>query len=257
MTSTLHSGRSPMSIVSFLSWECSDQASEGMLVPLSCPALCRASTSFSLNWKKQDVDGRVKPGHDETGVVSAHGTHQARLLSGPFGPKKGPGDWRWTSHSPTGSGPEGSSPNEVRIGSLVSLLPVFSSESRKTGDPVLRWILFPLFRKPASRDNQSCGSIDDRRWRSLNAPQRFRQHPSRRLRPRRPARGRQALSRVGAKISPLQFRRSDRPRRHGPYPFERLRNRQDPASLDSDRGARRRQNHHCADSRPRAELRTA
>jgi hypothetical protein len=28
----------------------------------SCPALCRASTPFSL--KKQDVDGRVKPGHD-------------------------------------------------------------------------------------------------------------------------------------------------------------------------------------------------
>ncbi|MEH2524967.1 hypothetical protein V1288_002876 [Bradyrhizobium sp. AZCC 2176] len=22
---------------------------------------------FALNWKKQDVDGRVKPGHDETG----------------------------------------------------------------------------------------------------------------------------------------------------------------------------------------------
>jgi hypothetical protein len=42
---------------------------------------------FALNWKKQDVDGRVKPGHDETGVVSARGTHQARLLSGPFGPK--------------------------------------------------------------------------------------------------------------------------------------------------------------------------
>ena len=23
---------------------------------------------FELNWKKQDVDGRVKPGHDEMGV---------------------------------------------------------------------------------------------------------------------------------------------------------------------------------------------
>src|SRR5438445_4413377 len=32
-----------------------------------------------------------------------------------------PGGWRWTSHSPTGSGPEGSSPNELRFGSLVSL----------------------------------------------------------------------------------------------------------------------------------------
>src|SRR2546430_14088325 len=98
------------------------------------------------------------------------GHRRPSLLSGPFGPKWGRGDWRGTSHSPTGSGPEGSSPNEVRIGSLVSLLPVFSSESRKMGDPVLRWILFMLFRKPASRDNQSCGSIDDRRWRSLNAP---------------------------------------------------------------------------------------
>src|SRR5260370_41445376 len=56
-----------------------------------------------------------------------------RLLPGGFGPKWGPGDWRWTSHSPTGAGPEGSSPNEVRIGSLVSLLPVFSSESRQDG----------------------------------------------------------------------------------------------------------------------------
>src|SRR2546430_5618612 len=82
------------------------------------------------------------------------GHRRPSLLSGPFGPKWGRGDWRGTSHSPTGSGPEGSSPNEVRIGSLVSLLPVFSSESRKMGDPVLRSILFLLFRKPASRDNQ-------------------------------------------------------------------------------------------------------
>jgi hypothetical protein len=34
----------------------------------SCPALCRASTSFFAGaWiqQSQDVDGRVKPGHDE------------------------------------------------------------------------------------------------------------------------------------------------------------------------------------------------
>src|SRR6266436_5031065 len=36
---------------------------------------------------------------------------------------RGPGGWRWTGHSPTGSGPEGSSPNELRFGSLVNLLP--------------------------------------------------------------------------------------------------------------------------------------
>src|SRR5215472_2865566 len=61
MTSTRQSGRSPMSIVSFLSSGCSDQADSGMR-PLelflyrrrpwgrkqhpSCPALCRLSTSF-------------------------------------------------------------------------------------------------------------------------------------------------------------------------------------------------------------------
>src|ERR1700748_3033608 len=58
-----------------------------------------------------------------------------RLLSGPFGAKERRGEWGGRSHSPTGSGPEGSSPNEVRIGSLVSLLLVFClffcpSESR-------------------------------------------------------------------------------------------------------------------------------
>ncbi len=37
------------------------------------------------------------------------------------------GGWRWTSHSPTGSGPEGSSPNEFRFGSLVSLPPAAQS----------------------------------------------------------------------------------------------------------------------------------
>src|SRR4026207_2542113 len=31
------------------------------------------------------------------------------------------GGWWWTSHSPTGSGPEGSSPNELRHGSRASL----------------------------------------------------------------------------------------------------------------------------------------
>ena len=69
--------------------------------------------------------------------------------------------------------------------------------------------------------------------------------------------GRQALSRAGAQIPPLQFRRSDRPGGHGPHRFQRVRNRPDSAGLDSDRRARRRQNHHGADSRPRAELRTA
>jgi len=37
----------------------------------SCPALCRASTSSVLSFKK-DVDGRDKPGHDESGNSSAY-----------------------------------------------------------------------------------------------------------------------------------------------------------------------------------------
>src|SRR6266545_2647762 len=46
------------------------------------------------------------------------------------------GGWRWTSHSPTGSGPEGSSPNELRFGSLVSLPPIHSHFSVMRGlDP--------------------------------------------------------------------------------------------------------------------------
>src|SRR3954449_1571833 len=83
---------------------------------------------------------------------------QPRLLSGAFGPKQGPGDWRWTSHSPTGSGPEGSSPNEVRIGSLVSLLPVFA-ENRARSASILRLIPFPSASR--LRETTKCGSIDD------------------------------------------------------------------------------------------------
>src|SRR5262249_39750110 len=45
----------------------------------------------------------------------------APLAFRPGWPDIGVGGWRWTSHSPTGSGPEGSSPNELRFGSLVSL----------------------------------------------------------------------------------------------------------------------------------------
>jgi len=37
--------------------------------------------------KKQTVDGRVKPGHDEMGGIQPAGAVEARLLSGLFGPK--------------------------------------------------------------------------------------------------------------------------------------------------------------------------
>src|SRR5947209_8231170 len=41
-----------------------------ILAIASCPALCRASTSCFLRWCNKDVDGRVKPGHDEGTVLT-------------------------------------------------------------------------------------------------------------------------------------------------------------------------------------------
>src|ERR1043165_5075603 len=37
----------------------------GLRIRWSCPALCRASTSFLLTPGKQDMDGRGKPGDDD------------------------------------------------------------------------------------------------------------------------------------------------------------------------------------------------
>ena len=138
--------------------------------------------------------------------------------------------------------------------SSVSYL--FSSDSRKERLAPVCSMTFPLFRKPASRDIK-CGSIDDRRWRARNALKCSGRWSSGRFRARRPAGGRQALSGAGAEIPAVQFRGPDRPGRRGPYRFERVRNRENSAGLDSDRGARGRENHHGPDSGPRAQLRTA
>src|ERR1700745_3648117 len=58
-----------------------------------------------------------------------------RLLSAGLAQKEGRGDGGWGSHSPTGSGPEGSSPNEVRIGSLVSLLLISRANRARQSGP--------------------------------------------------------------------------------------------------------------------------
>jgi hypothetical protein len=56
---------------------------KSFLAVSSCPALCRASTSY-LRCSKKDVDGRVKPGHDEKRVGVRDGAKSvgvnARLL---------------------------------------------------------------------------------------------------------------------------------------------------------------------------------
>src|SRR5262245_31497904 len=49
MTSTLDSGRSPMSMVSFLSWGCSDQAESGIVLPegIATLSFLRASPALT------------------------------------------------------------------------------------------------------------------------------------------------------------------------------------------------------------------
>ena len=82
-----------MSMVSFWSWECSDQVEVRGHVPyyLRFSSARRLDPGihvfFCLHLNKQDVDGRVKPGHDETGGVPHMSLIQPRLRSGPFGPK--------------------------------------------------------------------------------------------------------------------------------------------------------------------------
>ena len=65
------------------------------------------------------------------------------------------------------------------------------------------------------------------------------------------------LSRAGAQIPSGEFRRSDRPGRHGAHDLERVRGRAHSAGLDSHRRARRRQDHDGAHPGARAQLRIA
>src|SRR5437016_6214170 len=93
MTSTRANVRSPIALVSRCSCGSSDQVGEGVMVRF----------------------------RDGVGGSLAGPNGRLAFL---FGSSDiGAGGWRWTSHSPTGSGPEGSSPNELRFGSLVSLPP--------------------------------------------------------------------------------------------------------------------------------------
>jgi hypothetical protein len=46
----------------------------------SCPALCRASTSFQTS-DKQDVDGRDKPGHDADGDLAFYDNSESSQQS--------------------------------------------------------------------------------------------------------------------------------------------------------------------------------
>ena len=59
-----------------------------------------------------------------------------RLHSDGILPIWGTGGWWWTSHSPTGSGPEGSSPNEPRHGSSCQPPTPFRNSRRAIVGPV-------------------------------------------------------------------------------------------------------------------------
>src|SRR5665811_2132596 len=64
----------------------------------------------------------------------------ARLLAfSPCWPDIGPGGWRWTSHSPTGSDPEGSSPNEHGSGRSSASHQFPRSEQREPARPPVGW----------------------------------------------------------------------------------------------------------------------
>ena len=114
----------------------------------------------------------------------------------------GAGGWRWTSHSPTGSGPEGSSPNELRFGSLVSL---------------------PLNFKHVRAHSRRARAADTMNDAPLRCHRRFG-----------------LLSRACTQIPSGQFRRPDRPGCDGAHASNAFESGRIP-SLDSDRRTRRRQ----------------
>ncbi len=128
------------------------------------------------------------------------------------------------SHSPTGSDPEGSSPNEPGSGRC---------------QPPTH---FPRMQRNAAamRGGRSDGRMSDL---TKTADQTAAEGPGYRV--------------LARKYRPRQLRRPDRPGRDGPHHLERLRERSDSAGLDPHRRARRRQDHDRAHSGPRLELRTA
>ena len=74
---------------------------------------------------------------------------------------------------------------------------------------------------------------------------------------RRNDHGRLLLSRACAQIPAVDFRRPDRPGRHGAHDLERVRERPHPAGLGAHRRARRRQDHDRAHPGACAQLRIA
>src|SRR5258708_7210506 len=108
---------------------------------------------FAQSWKT-NVDGRVKPGHDESGGVLAPLSRCRPACLRDFWPQKRDGE--------LGGGRATRQPGQVRKEAALtrsgsgrsSVSYPFFERIAQDGLSVLRWILFPLFRKPASRDNQ-------------------------------------------------------------------------------------------------------
>src|SRR6185437_2596100 len=110
--------------------------------PSSCPALCRASTPFFF--RRQDVDGRDKPGHDDEGESSA--AH----LQPHFFPR--------TALRASGN------PGRVTCGS--SWVPAFAGTTRSRRNPPNRGLLYAL----ASMNARTLGYISVRQRLPLKTP---------------------------------------------------------------------------------------
>ena len=131
----------------------------------------------------------------------------------------GRGDRRWAEASPTRSGPEGSSRNEICSGSSAGLHRHFSSRSRQFPRLMTDHDL-TLDTEPRERDEATSDMFGGR-------PQ-----------PRAPV-GRRAgaLYRPGPQVPTAELRRPDRPGGHGPDAEERLRHRAHRPRLHAHRGA--------------------
>ncbi len=136
----------------------------------------------------------------------------------PAGPNSAPGGWRRTYRSPTGSGPEGSSPNEP--GRVFVQPPTSPLPDRMTDTNAL--------------DSSASGARPRRASAAAS-----RSDP---------------LSRAGAQIPADQLRRSDRAGRDGENAHQRLFRQPHPSGLHPHRRARGRQDDDGAHSGARVQL---